>query len=90
MEVFAGLGVEEMLGLTAVAGVMVKGTAVLTFFLNELGANEGECQLLLLFASTGDEVAAGAMLGESVWQQVGRLQVRAVTGEVVRGLAMFV
>lgn len=75
---FAGLGVEEMLGLTAVAGVMVKGTAVLTFFLKELGANEGECQLLLLFACTGDEVAAGAILAECVRQRVDRLQVRAI------------
>lgn len=61
MEVFAGLVVEEMLGLTAVAGIIVNGTVVLTLFLNDLGANDGECQLLLLFGTIGDEVAAGAM-----------------------------
>lgn len=62
-EVFAGLVFDEMLELTAVAGVIVKGTVVSSLFLEFLGANKpGECQLLLPLANTGDEVAAGAMM----------------------------
>lgn len=59
---FAGLGLDETPGLTAVAEVIVHGTAVSTLFLEGLRAiGDGEYQLLLLFAMTGDDVAAGAM-----------------------------
>lgn len=60
---FAGLGLDETPGLIAVAGVIVNGTEVSTLFLEDLRGNrDGEYQLILLFAMTGDEVAAGAML----------------------------
>lgn len=59
---FAGLGLDETAGEMAVVGVIVNGIEVSTLVLEGLRANnEGEYQLLLLFAMTGDEAAGGAI-----------------------------
>lgn len=62
-DVFAGLGLDETAGLTAVAGVIVDDNAGSTLILDGLRANTEEgYQVRLLFAKTGDEMADGAML----------------------------
>lgn len=62
-DVFAGLGLDETPGLMDVAGVIANGTTVSTLMLDGFRANkDGEYQVRLLFATTGDEMA---MLGRS-------------------------
>lgn len=65
---FAGLGLDER-SVVAVAGLLVNGTELILFLEVLWGSREGEYQLLLLFARTGDDVAAGAMLN---WASPGR------------------
>ena len=73
---FVGLAVDDNPGLTAEAGVTVKGMDVLICCLEVAWANSsGECQLLLLFVTGDDDVAEGAMSTNNCTTALGRFVV---------------